>query len=172
MKRSKWDQQVAKNSQGHISQVSDSRKNEIAESIFGLSYWCLIGLGWYWMLSDEGRLGVCKITSSVVSPLALSLPLLDSSALPQTWPRTFYSLFPLSPYSTFALIAHPAQFSFLTKSVPLFSFYIANDAWIEESSLLWIFLHIYSQYLFHIITHMPIIKTALTFKGQVGSMAW
>ena len=139
MKRSKWDQQVAKNSQGHISQVSDSRKNEIAESIFGLSYWCLIGLGWYWMLSDEGRLGVCKITSSVVSPLALSLPLLDSSALPQTWPRTFYSLFPLSPYSTFALIAHPAQFSFLTKSVPLFPFYIANDAWIEEFSSLWIF---------------------------------
>ena len=35
-------------------------------------------------------------------------------------------------------IRHNSLFSLLTKSVPLFPFYIANDAWIEESSLLWI----------------------------------
>ena len=171
---SKWDHQVVKSSQGHISQVSDSKKwNSRIYLWFKL---LMSDRSWYWMLSDEGRVGVCKFTSSVVSPLALSLPLFDSSALPQTWPRTLlYSLFPLFP--TLRLLSshirHNSFYSSLTKSVPLFPLYIANDAWIGESFLLWLikyahFLHIYSQYLFHIITHVPIINTALTFQGQVG----
>ena len=160
------------NSQGHISQVSDSRKNEIAESIFGLSYWCLIGLGWYWMLSDEGRLGVCKITSSVVSPLALSLPLLDSSALPQTLPRTFYSLFIFLP--TLRLLSSHIRHNSLFSLNPFLYFHFTLQMMLELKNFLLFeyFLHIYSQYLFHIITHMPIIKTAVTFRGQVGSLAW
>ena len=108
---------------------------------------------WYWMLSDEGRVGVCKFTSSVVSPLALSLPLFDSSALPQTWPRTLlYSLFPLFP--TLRLLSshirHNSLYSSLTKSVPLFPLYIANDAWIEESFLHWIDKMHFFAYLFTI----------------------
>ena len=66
-------------------------------------------------------------------------------------------------------IQHNSFYSSLTKSVPLFfPFYIANDAWIEElfsfELIKCTFLHIYSQHLFHIITHVPIIKTALTLK--------
>ena len=118
----------------------------------------------------EGRLGVCKITSSVVSPLALSLPLLDSSALPQTLPRTFYSLFIFLP--TLRLLSSHIRHNSLFSLNPFLYFHFTLQMMLELKNLLSFeyFLHIYSQYLFISLLICQLSKLLWPSKGRLA--AW